>query len=435
MKQNLEKLIKEQLENYEAPYDSTAWDQMADNLDARSNKGQTPRSSGKLFKLIAAAAVVTGITVIGYNYLFDSEDTVSNSSNLDLVKINEKDELTSTDGHQDEGVTDTNNFTQEKENLSTENEVKKTTNYSSNQTNEVVEKTETDPAEKTPTSTGTEKNTDVTSAAISDKKPMDDDRTPPVHRKFISGIISTTKICEGESVTISNKGDNNEFVRMKYDNTELIIPAGQQSQVTLNETTEIQFLDEDRKIMNVTNIVVYKNPQVDFSVESNVFEKGLPIVDLEAYGSYKSYNWKVDNKTYKGKSVQTHLFDKGTHNAQLTVVDHNNCKADKSRSISIGSDYNLMAVNGFKPKGVDHRNKTFMPYALTQRDVKFTMVIIDSRDHGIVYKTNDANQPWDGIDQRTGEMTASDRAYIWKVQLDNSLEGEKKVYVGTIVHD
>lgn len=434
MKQNLEDIIKEQLENFEAPYDSSAWGRMNDKLDARSNQGKAPRSSSKILKLISAATVISVVAVLVYNYSNTSETI--NVESVEILETKETEAKNKVDTPEKESINHSEKQTEEpikksKKTDESDNLVKE----SPTQKNEVVTKKETSTETETPSKSETDTNSEVPSVNTPKETVTDENRKATVRRKFISGVVSSSKICEGESLVIKNEGQSDEYVRVRYDNTDLTIPSGQQSQLTLNESTEIQFLNDKGEVLSVADVAVYKNPQVDFSVEANIFDKGLPIVNLKAYGSYKSYNWEIDDKVYEGKSAQSHLFNKGTYNAKLTVVDHNSCKTDKERSISIESDYNLMAVSGFRPEGSDHRNRTFMPYALTQRDVEFTMVIIDSRDHGIVFKTQNANQPWDGIDQRTGKMTPPDRAYIWKVQLDNTLEGEKNVYVGTIVHD
>ncbi|MEY3412442.1 MAG: hypothetical protein RIQ70_1130, partial [Bacteroidota bacterium] len=54
------------------------------------------------------------------------------------------------------------------------------------------------------------------------------------------------------------------------------------------------------------------------------------------------------------------------------------------------------------------------------------------KDGGIMYQTEDASQPWNGIDKRTGQLAPSSQAYIWKVRLSNPLPGEPTEYKGTI---
>ena len=74
-----------------------------------------------------------------------------------------------------------------------------------------------------------------------------------------------------------------------------------------------------------------------------------------------------------------------------------------------------------------------MPFALTIRNVKFNMVILDPKNGGIMYQTNDSNQPWDGIDKRTGNLVPPNENCIWKVDIENPEPGENSHYKGVIV--
>ena len=61
------------------------------------------------------------------------------------------------------------------------------------------------------------------------------------------------------------------------------------------------------------------------------------------------------------------------------------------------------------------------------------MIILDPNDGGLVFETSDANQAWDGIDKRNGQMADANKAYVWKVMLSQPRFGEKSEYMGTIV--
>ena len=74
-----------------------------------------------------------------------------------------------------------------------------------------------------------------------------------------------------------------------------------------------------------------------------------------------------------------------------------------------------------------------MPYALTIREVRFELVILDPDNGAVVFKTSDAQNAWDGIDMRNGQLIPAQKAYIWKVVLQDALPNEKTTYTGTIV--
>src|SRR5690606_38355631 len=118
----------------------------------------------------------------------------------------------------------------------------------------------------------------------------------------------------------------------------------------------------------------------------------------------------------------------------LTVKDRNGCQNTVIKTITIREKYNLMAVDAFKPNDADIRNRTFMPYSLTVRDVKFQMLILDPISNEVVFETSDAENAWNGTNQRTGKMTTNRKPFIWKVQIFNPLPNENPIYSGTIIH-
>jgi hypothetical protein len=91
-----------------------------------------------------------------------------------------------------------------------------------------------------------------------------------------------------------------------------------------------------------------------------------------------------------------------------------------------------MAPSGFRPNSGDIQTNTFMPYALTQRNVNFELVVLDPRTGAVVFSSSDATQGWDGIDKRTGEMVKENSVWAWKVVIKNPNVGEPVEYKGTI---
>ena len=115
------------------------------------------------------------------------------------------------------------------------------------------------------------------------------------------------------------------------------------------------------------------------------------------------------------------------------LMQEHGCTGTKEESIYVSDDYNLLAVNAFEPLSQDLRKRTFLPYALTQRNTPFKMIILDPSDGGIVFETSDVQLPWDGTDKRTGKMADTNKAYVWKVNLTKPEPGEKMDYMGTVV--
>lgn len=261
------------------------------------------------------------------------------------------------------------------------------------------------------------------------------DNTPSeTKRRFVAGTITKNEICEGDYIKIQNNDQEGGVVRIKAMKTDLTIPAGQFTEIKLPSSDYIYFLNEQGEVIERKQIIVHATPEVDFTFEANLYESGLPVTFFDAYGSFKKYEWDFGNgQKATGAETQVSFYSKGDFDVQLKVTDHNNCTTTKTRKVEIEKEYNLMASNAFRPNDHDIRTRTFMPYALTQRDVNFELVIVDPKTHAVIFKSKDASKGWDGTDQRTGQMTKANTTYVWKVHLENPEPGEKAIYMGTVV--
>jgi hypothetical protein len=175
--------------------------------------------------------------------------------------------------------------------------------------------------------------------------------------------------------------------------------------------------------------------KIALSAEPISYETGVPVVHITAESSAQQIDWTSSNGYFiqqKSKSIEFYAWNKQTYkvSAKLSQED---CNLSESIQIQQDQTYNLLAVNAFNPQSRDERNARFMPYALTIRDVQFQLIIIDPDNGSVLYKTSDAQNAWDGIDQRNGQLIPAQKAYIWKVVLENPLPGEKNTYTGTIV--
>jgi PKD repeat protein len=168
----------------------------------------------------------------------------------------------------------------------------------------------------------------------------------------------------------------------------------------------------------------------DFVDITQRYLNGLPTIEVRATAKAESYNWEYANGNLRGDDVDLHFFEKGMHDVRLTVTNELGCSSTTQQSVYVEEDYNLMAMDAFVPNGI---NTTFMPYALTERNTPFTMVIIDPNDGHVMYETSDASQGWDGTDQQTGSPAPIDKSYIWKVTLQNPEHGESSIYSGTVL--
>ena len=164
------------------------------------------------------------------------------------------------------------------------------------------------------------------------------------------------------------------------------------------------------------------------------YENGLPQLNAHAYSDGHN-TWYVNEKAVSSNQNETsfNLFSKGNYNISLKTQDEKGCTAVSNVAFNVEDDYNLLAVNAFTPSSIDTRNRFFIPFALTQRDTPFTMIVIDPADGAILFETSNADMPWDGTDRNTGKMVDENKSYVWKVILEHPESNEKPEYLGTVV--
>lgn len=431
MKDNLEKAFKEKLDQYEAPHDASAWDAMNKRLDAQQSTG-----GNNLLKWISGSAALIAVVAVG-SYFLTREDT---NQPVDRPEIAEQTtEQTSNTSTEDQETDETT----VRESIVNEHQSSDETN-SLNHEELVNEEKASSSEESQEHITGNDEDhlNTADESTVNDGTPTNiqsnDDGTPekPAYN-FVAGNLSSDQICKGESITITNNNGKNAIIKLQIDGD--VISLKKEHSHTFKPATSgtVQFLNGDNQVIGKQVFTVFETPNPEFSMKANIFKDGLPVTNCETYGDYESVTWTFGKEKHivKGRKATHHFFKKGEHDVILTVEDFNGCKNSLTKKVRIEDDYNLMAVDAFKPNGTDPRNKVFMPFSLTQRDVQFTLTIVDPRDNSVIYSTQDATKGWDGHDQRTGKMTPSETVYIWKVQLENPLPNERQVYAGTVVHN
>jgi hypothetical protein len=256
----------------------------------------------------------------------------------------------------------------------------------------------------------------------------------PVSTKF--HIPTIQDICLNEKIKIENTNNEN-----------LIIIAPNKKQTIIESNKVLNFIPTvegeyqiahlmNEKLIVETDFNVKANQTPEFIIdnENSFNEKELPTVVLKSTSFGNDYNWMIDGKPLNSnsKEIEAHLYKKGNYTATLIMTHQNGCKSKESKSIRIVKDYNLLAVDAFEPMSSNSKLNNFIPFALTKRDVRFTMIIFDVNGNE-VYKTSDANEPWNGIDSRSNEAAKSGSIYVWKVMLENPEEGEKGQYGGSVI--
>ena len=426
MKESIEKSIKNSLENHEMPYNGASWTAMQAKLDAKMPV--QPKSNFKFYVAASAIIVVAVASFVALNNFGNdsTEEIVKSAQNVDSNVISESNKI---------------------ENNTTPEIKTNTDDVSTVLTNEIVNQesdsdnsqhsTQANPIDNSSVSEQSQRNAYPIAVFDSNDHNAIGSGDSDVSRNEITSkpiILPTiSNVCEGDVIKVENK--NNVALVIEGNDLHFIVPANSKRTVRTKSTGNhtISALDKNDSTKS-KSFFVKANPAVDFSIDTDTkFEGGIPSTSVQSIVPGKEFSWIFNGQKTSGRTSTAHFYTKGDHEITLTVKGSNGCAASLTKSIYIDQKYNLMAVNSFMPASTDFRKNTFMPYALTERDTKFTLIIIDPIDGHVVYQTNDATAGWNGTDISNGSLVSYESAYIWKVILENPEVNENNEYVGNII--
>jgi hypothetical protein len=444
MNKQLEEQFKESLQGFEMPYDAGAWAALSSELEKRQSSPNS--NTGRNWLIGGSTFLLTTLVVCAIWLSKDNQSSGEQNRTAPQNKVQAQvNEVTTNSSDKVE------NFIE-----------KKHTNLSQNQQTAVVN----DQSTNLPVATNLINERINVSQGISGSNQAQETRndnsgsnTATINEKAIekptkeSGTASNdvgsedkqnspfvvetlTSICIGNTQKCHNP-NSCEMLVVKPSGEQLTIPKGRNMELLVDQEGIFQV----GRIMNGTfkaeaSFVGLPNPKAEMQFkDEEIYESGLPVVKLSTLSDAVNATWTIGKKRAQlsGKEVNAHFYYKGNEDVTLTIVHENGCASSEKRSINIAKDYNLLAVTAFDPLSADIRKNTFMPFALTQRTVDFTMIVIDPTDGAVIFETDDATLPWKGTDKRNGQLVEPNKAYIWRVVLSNPEEGEPEEYKGTIV--
>ena len=242
--------------------------------------------------------------------------------------------------------------------------------------------------------------------------------------------------CVNEEQWIENKNSFNLLLKTPA-GEEIVLVANQKTLITAKTkgTYKIGWYIEPNNFNVYKSKFINDVPALDVLTEELNYDNGLPTLPVKFRTNEEEVVTQYDNRSITSNSSEQniYLFEKGDIQIRFTASNIHSCKTTVVKEISVAENYNLLAVNAFDPYSSDNRKNSFMPFALTKRTSPFVLVIIDPADGGVVFQSNDANNSWDGYDKRNGKMVAQNKAFIWKVSLQNPEKKEKSDYKGTII--
>jgi len=426
MKDKIDHKFKELLENQELPYDSAAWDSMSKLLDQKMPVAKPTT----FYRWFLGGAAITAIAIGSYFLVKSSEQT--NKPTEINTEIKSKNEV------------DTKSTKEEIKNTKLELKQKEVnSNFSANPTLISVEENSQFPTltEKENNAVVTTQQKDLQINTINESTPAKtQENTPSIADKDIyqineNSIENHTVVCKnncvGETQVLENKNDYKVSV-FNQNSGEVVASIAPNSKISFIAKTPGNYVIKTNSAV-VSSFEVSTGVKPNLEIETTLtYYKGIPTIKAST-NVESGLTWMVNNKTINSSASEIDItpFKAGSYTVSVGAYD-NGCKTENSQAIQISEDYNLLAVNAFEPISFEPKRQTFIPFALTQRDVKFTMIILDPRDGGLVYKTSDASLPWNGTDMRSGQMVNSGQDFIWKVQLVNPLPGESSEYKGII---
>jgi len=407
MNNDIANKFKSSLENYEAPYEASAWDKMSKKLDAKSiageNGGSKFFSAPKLW--IISSIVVIGASVAIFNTPKESSKTTASKLTHETAKpatLEENNEpiVQLTKNETKTGIQKHNIQLKEKTTIKISKAESKTF------TTTVVNTNESNLTKQIINNKGNEKYT----------------------KNFI--LPRTNKIyCLGEKIEIFNP-NTNEIILNNVAGEPIKIDGQESVLVTLKQEGQYTW-NGDKSAFEVK-----EKPTVNFSLPSDIiYENGIPTITLTSDLNVKSLKWIFDQKSIStNDGVKINIFNKEKYSVTLAVVGFNGCENQLTKTFFPDTDfnYNLKAPNGFEPLSNNSKRNTFLPLSLLERDTPFKMLIIDPKDGKVIFETNDKNNPWDGKNQFTDQLVTEGSEYIWKVILMNPEKYEKNEYRGTI---
>ncbi|MFM6934477.1 MAG: hypothetical protein ACKOXP_03475 [Flavobacteriales bacterium] len=415
MKDGLENSFKEALNNFELPYDANAWDAL--------NQKLSPKRWYQSTSVKWSAAFVVAIGLVAYFSLPSSSNQGSKET---------QEQTTSKETNSTPAVTPTPRKTA----------------------------TSTIPSivhpETKSTETATLSNQGFTSPlVVTELMPHS---IPPVFNQMdILGLTDQTMdgqeptpVYDGRAVMIDFKNRcQGETLQLEADkhHERIIHYAGKELHFSYNENISFKLTQAGNVSLTANtgpygqfeefgSFEVNAAPTIAISTDHTItYEDGLPKINCQVEAKDAQILWhsNVNLTNNSGKTTDILAFEKGYAIVEVQVLAANGCKSKEKEMIQIPSDYNLLAVNAFNPQSSDSRNSSFMPFALTIRQTPFKLVVLDPDNGGLIFESTDANNAWDGTDRRDGKLVPGNKAFIWKVVLQNPIAGEKGEYRGTIV--
>lgn len=237
-----------------------------------------------------------------------------------------------------------------------------------------------------------------------------------------------TTYCENQALVIDNP--YGQSFKLVSDDGSAVIPVKGSLQIKQLKPGHYSIYQGSDKVQSFDVQAIDRSNKVNI-VEDYHFIKGIPQITVQPTTQNQILSWSVNGVKMQGNEYAFNTFTKGEYEVTFKANGSMGCPEEYSTKVFVAENYNLLAPNAFNVNSMDQRNRRFIPFALTQRDTPFELIIIEPASGRVVYRTN-TTAGWDGIDQGTGELVPSNKPYVWKVTLSQPVKGEKKEYSSVV---
>jgi len=416
---NFDEIIKQQVEEFSAPYNEAHWAEMEGRLDSIRAK-KVRRNT-----LVAAGAIAI-ISISSYFYF---------SNNSNTTHITKEKSTTSTTE-----LANVSNNSEQKEAVSTQQNKPQTqsnTQTTSSPQNDVKENNieSTSPVEKNAKTEPTSKENKTNNSTKT---------TPQKNTLNANFIVFNNSICMDEEVsfetnealfpvsyhwdfgdgTVSSKQNPTHRYQEdgKYDVTLTIVNRKTGEEVTHSQKNAV---------------TIFPQPSAKFSYsetslkhDDNKLKYPYTKFYIKGANQNEKYTWDFGNGEKSGtQNSQTIYKKEGEYKVTLTAENSYGCQSKVTKIVDIKNDYTLRSPNSFTPDG-DGINDNFIPKALLGwSDIQFKMVVTDKTGK-TVYQSSNQHDPWNGKLNNSGNLL-SPGIYLWKV-VTYDAQGKAHQHVGKV---
>lgn len=410
----LDKILKEKLNNFEVDYNPNHWAEMESMLD-KNPINSTPKSWKKYLGYAAGVVLVTSAVV--YFTVADDNQKDNTSENKSKVEINE-------------------NITPLNETNKTETVVSESNKSNSNETinnNKVEENSEDKIVEAL--EGVKEKNEDTQYEGVKDNSNSGNENRN-VNDQVVFSINSNKKsVCQGEKINLSiSKESGSDNVNYKWYVNNNLMHTGESYSYYTKESGEQTIVVEavSGKSTNKSEIKinVIELPKFELEVINQDRTIANPYTTISANNPNLKYEWKLNGETKTGASLVYEFEKKGNYDIEV-IAANKNCKSEKPELLTITINSNLtLAPNSFKPEmgANEDPGKTFFPRALENYNLQFELIIKDINGNE-VYRTNEKT-PWNGRLNNTGDMLPVG-SYFWILNVTDT-NGQNNLYTNIV---